>query len=315
MRKLKGITTHISKLSRWVRRHSRSSVGLAAFGLVLLVVVGLILWLWVVPIWRISSTTTEIELVKTLAQIALGALVLVTLYLTWRRVEVAQEGQITERFTRAIKQLGSDNIAVRLGGIYALERIAKDSKKDHWQVMEVLTAYVRENTRRDRQLEDQQSNQRVPVDIQAIVTVLGRRNVQYESSGQALNLTYAILRGADFYGADIAGVNFAGANLAEVNFSKAILTKARFIGATLREANFTQAVLREACFGMLEDVDDKNHIVFVDTDVTNARFSGADIRDADLSTAINLTQKQISSAGKRDETTKLPNWLTGEQNP
>lgn len=32
-----------------------------------------------------------------------------------------------------------------LSGIYALERIAQDSKKDHWPIMEILTAYVREN--------------------------------------------------------------------------------------------------------------------------------------------------------------------------
>jgi hypothetical protein len=57
-----------------------------------------------------------------------------------RTVEVTQEQQITERFTRAIDQLGNDKLSVKLGGIYALERIAKDSPKDHWQVMEVLTA-------------------------------------------------------------------------------------------------------------------------------------------------------------------------------
>ncbi len=38
------------------------------------------------------------------------------------------------------------NLEVRLGGIYALERIARDSPKDHWTIMEVLTAYVRENS-------------------------------------------------------------------------------------------------------------------------------------------------------------------------
>ena len=67
---------------------------------------------------------------------------------TERTVEVAQEQQITERFTRAIEQLGNEqSMSMRLGGIYALERIAKDSERDHWQVMEVLTAYVRENAR------------------------------------------------------------------------------------------------------------------------------------------------------------------------
>ena len=47
---------------------------------------------------------------------------------------IAQEGQITERFTRAVEHLGSDNLEIRLGGIYALERIARDSVRDHWPV-------------------------------------------------------------------------------------------------------------------------------------------------------------------------------------
>ena len=63
----------------------------------------------------------------------------------FRQVAVAEQGHVTDRFTKAIEQLGSDNLAVRLGGIYALERIAKDSKRDHWTIMEVLTAYVRQN--------------------------------------------------------------------------------------------------------------------------------------------------------------------------
>lgn len=62
-------------------------------------------------------------------------------------MKVDQDQQITERFTRAIVQLGDELMALRLGGIYALERISKDSAKDHWQVMEVLMAYVRKNVR------------------------------------------------------------------------------------------------------------------------------------------------------------------------
>jgi hypothetical protein len=52
-------------------------------------------------------------------------------------------GQITDRFGKAVGQLGSAELDVRLGGIYALERIARDSADDHPQVMEVLTAFVR----------------------------------------------------------------------------------------------------------------------------------------------------------------------------
>jgi len=44
-----------------------------------------------------------------------------------RTLETTREGQITERFTRAIDQLGHAHLDVRLGGIYGLERIARDS--------------------------------------------------------------------------------------------------------------------------------------------------------------------------------------------
>ena len=69
-----------------------------------------------------------------------------------KNLKIAQEGQITERFTRAVDQLGAIDqlgnpaIEIRLGGIYALERIANESEKDYWPIMEILTAYVRKNS-------------------------------------------------------------------------------------------------------------------------------------------------------------------------
>lgn len=50
---------------------------------------------------------------------------------TRRNVTIAEEKQVTERFAKAIEQLGNASIHVRLGAIYALERIAKDSEKDY----------------------------------------------------------------------------------------------------------------------------------------------------------------------------------------
>lgn len=80
----------------------------------------------------------------TLVQAVGSVFFFVTAYFTWRNVKATEEKQVTERFSKAIEQLGNDNIHVRLGGIYALERIANDSNKDYWQVIEVLTAYIRE---------------------------------------------------------------------------------------------------------------------------------------------------------------------------
>ena len=85
---------------------------------------------------------------KTLAEIVGGAALLMGLYFTWSSLEVSREGQVTERFTKAIDQLGNkDSLAVRVGGVYALERIARDSERDHGPIVEILTAFVRENAK------------------------------------------------------------------------------------------------------------------------------------------------------------------------
>src|SRR5215211_1089315 len=109
------------------------------------------LLLWKLPQWQVAAVPEikdrldlESKSRQTLAQILGGAALLVGLYFTSQTLRTTQEGQITDRFTKAITQLGDTNLAVRLGGIYALERIAKDSAFDHGSVIEVLTAFVRE---------------------------------------------------------------------------------------------------------------------------------------------------------------------------
>lgn len=67
---------------------------------------------------------------------------------TYRTVQVTREGQITERLTQAVKQLAEKNgdernDVVVLGGIYALERIAANSRLDYQPIMEILTSFVR----------------------------------------------------------------------------------------------------------------------------------------------------------------------------
>src|SRR5215470_7702908 len=135
--------------------------------LMLLAVVGLValLILWKLPIWQVSRVQgleskerfdRVNEARKTLATILGGIVLLAGFFGTWQNLKVAQEtlrvsqeGQITDRFTKAIEQLGAVNadgvkkMVVRLGGIYALERIANESERDHWPIMEVLCTYVR----------------------------------------------------------------------------------------------------------------------------------------------------------------------------
>lgn len=100
-----------------------------------------------------------IESLKILSLFISGGAVIVNVYFAGKRAEAMEETakatnknaeaanqkQITERFSKAIEQLGSDKPEVILGGIYTLERIARDSAPDQWTIMEVLTAFVRQN--------------------------------------------------------------------------------------------------------------------------------------------------------------------------
>lgn len=58
-----------------------------------------------------------------------------------RNAELTESRLITERFAKAVEQLGSDKIEVRLGSIYSLGRLMADSERDHWTIMQVLTAW------------------------------------------------------------------------------------------------------------------------------------------------------------------------------
>ena len=93
-------------LQRW-----RWPLGIIVF---LIVIFGLFKFLEVYLAPLPSDFNQRKEFIGLLAQIIGGTLVLIGLYLTWRRitasernVEVAREGQITERFTHAVEQLGS----------------------------------------------------------------------------------------------------------------------------------------------------------------------------------------------------------------
>ena len=55
----------------------------------------------------------------------------------------ATERRITELYTKAVEQLGSDKAPVRLGGMYALERLAQDNLDQRQTIVNVICAYLR----------------------------------------------------------------------------------------------------------------------------------------------------------------------------
>jgi hypothetical protein len=184
---------------------------------------------------------------------AAGALVFTArnFTLSRRTLQLAEQGQVTDRYTKAIEQLGSGKLDVRIGGIYALERVARDSARDHPTVMEVLTAFIREHSRErwppSRHPADRGQRRSIRPDVQAALTVIGRRNTRHDTIWR-MNLTGADLTGADLFGADLTGADLTGTDLTGAYLRLADLTAAcldhtRLTGADLTDANLRLAIL------------------------------------------------------------------------
>lgn len=220
----------------------------------------------------------------TLLQGLAGAVLLLGAYLTWRQIQVTREGQmqeahlnregqITERFTRAVEQLGSDKLSVRVGGIYALERIARDSRVDHGPVMEVLTAFLREPPSAEHDNFAEERDHGLRADLQAAATVIGRRNVESDTPNRYLNLTGARLPRAALIRSHLLGARLDGARLTRAN-----LQSANLVGASLRGANLVSAIAQlanfESAFCAGADLRE--------ADFLGANFHGASLADTDL---------------------------------
>ncbi|MBU2967049.1 hypothetical protein, partial [Amphritea atlantica] len=140
-----------------------------------------------------------------------------------RQTETSEASHIADVYTKAIEQLGAKDgegkphLELRLGGLYALERIAKSNEIYHPQIMEVLCAYVRmrsgqvaANKPNENKMEsqpeahDEQSYKIIQpeTDIQAVITVIVRRNSDFDGLLQ-LDLSDAQLSRYDLNGANL----------------------------------------------------------------------------------------------------------------
>jgi hypothetical protein len=106
----------------------------------------------------------------TILQFAAGIVLIFGLCLTARTVYLSRETHLTDRFTKAVEQLGHERREVRVGGIYALERLARNSVGDRHLVVEVITAYLHINAGLEE--EQEPPRHRPSADVQTALTVL-----------------------------------------------------------------------------------------------------------------------------------------------
>jgi Pentapeptide repeats (9 copies) len=66
-----------------------------------------------------------------------------TLETTQQQLNLTEQGQITDRYTKAVEQLGHEKAPVRLGALYSLEHLAQDNPNYRQTVVDVVCAYLR----------------------------------------------------------------------------------------------------------------------------------------------------------------------------
>jgi uncharacterized protein YjbI with pentapeptide repeats len=278
-------------------------------------------------------------------------------FIVWRsivaqkQVDVAEQGQITERITKAVEGLGSvrserkqiknepamfsdtnepafientvPNLEVRIGAIFALERISQDSLRDHIQVMEILSAYIRNNSRREldkahEKIRMKEAPESLPLytplreDLRTALLVIGRRSSASIAYERSMSPQYSLdLQGANFSGVKMDKLDLRYANLEDTIWTRASLRWGCFSRATIRNSDFSGSDLEFSNFQEARLIDDtfdgatldEGHFqgvyidkcsfkncglsnnIFDDATVSHAFFDGASLMNSDFRNA------------------------------
>jgi hypothetical protein len=234
-------------------------IGLVAAALVVLVVEAFGSF----PAWLLGFSPASAELsakdhilaegaIRTaLLQAVAGILLVFGAVTAWRQMLIARSQQrvgrrvaVTEAFAKAVEQLAKDDaLALRLGGVYAMDRIADDDPTERPRIAEILSTFVRDGAPADGEL---------PRDVRAGLQVLARRDwtVGVDLTGtrltgarlHAARLVNAVLVGTDLSDATLCGAVLKGADLRRADLRRADLSGVDLRAATLTEARLSAAV-------------------------------------------------------------------------
>ena len=284
-------------------------------------------------IWRGQSADRQAKATQQQAEAALRQA-----EAALRQAETAQEDLRNKRYEESAEMLGNDVLAVRLAGIYALQRLAQDHPWEyHIEVMKSLCAFVRNPTkdeglmqilaeRRDAAMLSRASPKpELREDVQAAMDAISACHARQlsleERAGFQLDLRDADLRGASLPDANLSRALLAGAKLDGANLRRSILYRAYFGDAGLTDATLANADLRGATLlsAVLVSADlqaadltplDMIQTFLVEADLTDAELFYAKMDEVNL-TAANLTGTKFTMQPHLAYTNVGPGEATG----
>ena len=196
------------------------------------------------------------------------------------QVVLAQSQLMIHRFQMASEMLSSELLATRIGGIYALMRLAENRPEEfHIQTMELFCAFLRNPPPYPVPHEG------VHDDIHTILQLLKRRSessLQLEKEQRFhLNLQKAQLTGTALRGSKFANADFDGADLSDVYAEMSDFSHASLRHCKLREGRFGPAKFFLATLFY--------------SDLSRSNFQAADFRRANFH-FVNLTDSSLKYA-------------------
>ena len=217
-----------------------------------------------------------------------------------QQADMGRQSLLNERYQKSTEMLGSPVLAVRMGGIYALQQLAQDYPDAyHIQIMDLFCAFVR------RPPHDPEVNRAIPnasqlrQDVQAIMDAIAARSESrkgleqeagftldlrdsdlgwaqldsgYHLDGRLLSPLAPTVPGLDHSRLELSGIDLSNARLDRANLQHTDLEGSDLSRAQLKGTNLSGARLDQA------DLSSSSGF--------RTNFSRARLRGADLSNAI-----------------------------
>ena len=220
------------------------------------------------------------------------------------QVQAAQEqgqmmlqGQLNQRYEKGSEMLGSSVLSVRMGGIFALERLAQEHPTQyHVEVMKVLFAFIRQpiddgGTTNYKMIGVRGARQ----DVQAALDAV--RLCRVENRVVELNSEFFVdLHGADLRKADLSNIDLSTMFVSNVRAFRSRSFGGRGVVSDLSHATVTGAELSLAIIASAHcaftDFSDSRLVsakmpnaFFIRTSFRNAHLGGADVSGASFEDA------------------------------
>ena len=209
-----------------------------------------------------------------------------------QQADTAHQGLLYDRYQRGAQMLGDVNLAVRLAGIYALQRLAEENPLQYDdQIVKLFCSFVRNHTESDEEFRERfkrvtRTDKATPEDVQTALAAI-RDRCQIEEN-QKRPIPFRLdLGGASIVGCDLTGMDLSHAILDQARLNSCRLSRSNFFEAELSQTNFSGSDISECVFNGAKTF--QTVFIFVSgnkPDFSDTTLMGTNFSDAKLSSPI-----------------------------